>query len=128
MKQIIQPLFFKGQRPLSEEKLPEFQRDLFKAYLDGSNIICNHADLSSPWIAMLCEDLQRSFPHVFANAYLTPPGSQAVKPHSDDRDVFVIQLTGTKHWKVYERVPTPYPYTEEQVGKDSAISNSPYHT
>ena len=26
---------------------------------------------------------------------------QAVPPHSDDRDVFIVQLHGSKHWKVH---------------------------
>jgi hypothetical protein len=36
-----------------------------------------------------------------ANAYLTPPGSQAFPAHFDDHDVIVAQIHGTKRWSVY---------------------------
>lgn len=91
---------------------------LFVSYLDNASIVQNHADLLSPWIAAVCNDMQQSFPHVYANTYLTPPNSQTVPAHADDRDVFVVQLVGQKQWSVYEEVPIPYPFPHEQVGKD----------
>ncbi|OEU20308.1 hypothetical protein FRACYDRAFT_236383 [Fragilariopsis cylindrus CCMP1102] len=57
------------------------------------------------------------FPHVYANAYLTPPQSQTVPPHADDRDVFIFQICGRKLWNVYSKIPIKHPYTNEQVGK-----------
>jgi hypothetical protein len=92
--------------------------NLYAAYLDGCSIVMNHADLYTPWIASLCQDLQLSFPHVYANVYITPPLSQAVPPHADDRDVFIVQVYGSKQWTIYQRIPILYPYPHEQVGKD----------
>jgi len=57
------------------------------------------------------------FPHVYANAYLTPPNSHAVEAHADDRDVLVMQILGRKKWKVYKKVPVEYLFDMEQVGK-----------
>ncbi|ETV96185.1 hypothetical protein H310_10379 [Aphanomyces invadans] len=37
-----------------------------------------------------------------ASAYLTPPHAQALAPHHDDVDVFILQTEGSKHWKLYE--------------------------
>lgn len=91
---------------------------LFAAYLNGCSVVINHCDLRSPWIAALCQDLQESFPHAYANSYLTPPDSQAVPAHADDRDVLVFQIAGSKNWQVYQNVPIPFPYPQEQVGKD----------
>ncbi|KAL7551104.1 hypothetical protein ACHAWF_014300 [Thalassiosira exigua] len=112
------PLFFRNQTPV---QFPEVQSvynsSPFAAYLDGCSIVLNHADELSPRLAALCEDLQQSIPHCYCNGYLTPPGAQAVPPHADDRDVFVIQLLGEKVWKVYQNVPVPLPYPKEQVGK-----------
>jgi ribosomal protein L16 Arg81 hydroxylase len=34
------------------------------------------------------------------NAYLTPPGTQALKPHFDSHDIFAIQCHGSKLWFV----------------------------
>lgn len=81
----------------------------------------NYGDLQSPWIAAICNDLQRLFPHAYANCYLTPPHAQAVPPHADDRDVLVIQLVGSKTWQVYQTVPIPYPYPHQQVGKEGLV-------
>ena len=39
---------------------------------------------------------------VGTNMYLTPPGTQGFAPHYDDVEVFILQLEGKKHWRVYE--------------------------
>jgi ribosomal protein L16 Arg81 hydroxylase len=113
------PLIFQNRDLQHPDKIRSmYGHSLFTPYLDGCSVVLNHADLLSPWIAALCENLQKSFPHAYANCYLTPPGSQAVPPHADDRDVFVLQLVGSKSWRVYGTVPVPYPYPDEQVGKE----------
>ena len=38
------------------------------------------------------------------NAYLTPPGSQGFSTHYDTHDVFVLQVDGTKRWRMHEPV------------------------
>ena len=38
---------------------------------------------------------------VGANVYLTPPGTQGFAPHWDDVEVFLLQLEGRKHWRLY---------------------------
>ncbi|DBA02889.1 TPA: hypothetical protein N0F65_005916 [Lagenidium giganteum] len=37
-----------------------------------------------------------------SSAYLTPPGAQALAPHHDDVEVFILQTEGSKHWKLYK--------------------------
>mmetsp|Transcript_14011 Transcript_14011/g.32689 ORF Transcript_14011/g.32689 Transcript_14011/m.32689 type:complete len:587 (+) Transcript_14011:216-1976(+) len=132
------PLLFRDLQPMDdpEEINRLYNNSLYSAYLAGTSIVWNHVDLKSPRVATLCEDLQggcyepeeeqksRSsrnggcfFPHAYANAYLTPPHSQTVPPHADDRDVLVFQLVGHKRWKVYQERPIRHPYTHEQVGK-----------
>jgi lysine-specific demethylase/histidyl-hydroxylase NO66 len=42
------------------------------------------------------------------NAYLTPAGNQGFATHYDTHDVFVLQIDGTKRWRVHEPVlPEP---------------------
>lgn len=127
------PLLFRDLRPMDDpSEISELYGDsLYAAYLAGTSIVWNHADQISPAIASICENLQShnkngcGFPHAYANAYLTPPNSQTVPAHADDRDVLVFQLRGRKRWKVYERVPIPHPYTHQQVGKgDMAVPES----
>uniref|UniRef100_S4RFQ1 Bifunctional lysine-specific demethylase and histidyl-hydroxylase n=1 Tax=Petromyzon marinus TaxID=7757 RepID=S4RFQ1_PETMA len=38
---------------------------------------------------------------VGSNVYVTPPGSQGLAPHHDDVEVFILQLEGEKHWRLY---------------------------
>ena len=35
------------------------------------------------------------------NAYLTPAGCQGFAPHYDDVDALIVQLEGSKHWRLY---------------------------
>jgi ribosomal protein L16 Arg81 hydroxylase len=99
------PLYFKQGKPVT---YPHglYSSNPFAAYLDSCSIIVNHADLYHHLIANLCNDLQKTFPHVYANTYLTPPNGHAVEAHVDDRDVLVIQIIGQKTWKVYKQVPS----------------------
>jgi len=41
---------------------------------------------------------------VGSNVYMTPGGTQGLAPHHDDVDVFVLQLSGSKEWNLYEPV------------------------
>jgi hypothetical protein len=111
----FRPLLFQNQAPIDGAN---YQKSLFASYLDNCSIVMNHADSLSAGIAALCNDLQMSFPHAYANTYLTPPDCQTVPAHADDRDVLVFQILGSKEWTVYHTIPVPYPYPHEQVGKD----------
>ena len=115
----LRPLFLQNQTPLQQDEIQmKYSSNPYAAYLDGCSIIQNHAEYFSIPLSNLCLDLQKTFPHVYCNTYLTPPNSSTVKAHADDRDVFVIQIEGRKKWKVYSEVPIPYPYSHEQVGKN----------
>uniref|UniRef100_H2YR66 Bifunctional lysine-specific demethylase and histidyl-hydroxylase n=1 Tax=Ciona savignyi TaxID=51511 RepID=H2YR66_CIOSA len=41
---------------------------------------------------------------VGSNIYMTPDGAQGLAPHHDDVEVFILQLEGTKAWKLYSPV------------------------
>ena len=106
-------LYFRQGVEVDKDMYPS---DAKLAFLDGCSVVINHADFCSKKIASICDDYQLSFPHCFANAYLTPSGSQAVKAHADDRDVFVVQLCGYKQWTVYRDVPINHPYPTSKWG------------
>jgi hypothetical protein len=111
------PLFFRNGNPITDPE-ERYANNPHAAYLDGCSIIVNHADFHHQIIANLCTDLQETFPHVYANCYLSPPDSHAVNAHADDRDVLVVQVLGSKKWKVYKEVPIRGPFENEQVGKN----------
>lgn len=54
-------------------------------------------------------------------AFLTPPGKKGYPPHHDPVDLFIVQLEGTKHWKLWnpqaERLGTSTVYTDESLGE-----------
>ena len=105
-----------------QEWMPAYgTTSLYAPYLNGSSIMQAHSDCLSPWLAGLCADLEQTFPYVYANTYLTPPSSRALNLHADDRDVFVIQLVGSKQWEVKKEIPIDFPYPHEQVGKKDEL-------
>ena len=72
---------------------------------------------------MLCRDLEAALHHpVNASMFLTPRNSQGVPAHFDSVEAFVLQLEGSKHWRIYKpTVDLPLkeayePIPGEQVG------------
>ncbi|KAG9351549.1 hypothetical protein JZ751_022800 [Albula glossodonta] len=57
---------------------------------------------------------------VGSNVYITPQESQGLPPHYDDVEVFILQLEGEKHWRLYQpTVPLACEYSlepEERIG------------
>ena len=75
----------------------------------GATVIFNHLHTRVPTLARLCVALGRRFSsRVQTNVYLTPPDAQGFAPHWDTHDVFVLQVSGTKRWSIYDtRVRLP---------------------
>ena len=70
---------------------------------NGSTVIFNQLHARLPTLARLCAALGSRFSsRVQANVYLTPPDSQGFAPHWDVHDVFVLQISGTKRWSIYD--------------------------
>ncbi|XP_061221321.1 ribosomal oxygenase 2 isoform X3 [Neopsephotus bourkii] len=58
---------------------------------------------------------------VGSNVYMTPQGSQGLPPHYDDVEVFILQLEGEKHWRLYK--PTVHLAREYSVESEDRIGN-----
>lgn len=72
-------------------------------YRLGATISLTGLDRTSKPLRELCASLERRFSAVFqVNAYLTPALSQGFDTHCDAHDVFVLQIQGTKRWKVFD--------------------------
>ena len=98
-------------------------RELCWDFLEGGSIILNKLDVYWPPVGRLCAALRERFLHVFAVMYLTPRGSRSVPAHSDDQDVFIVQLAGRKAWNVYGS-PIDLPYSHEQLGKTAPVDRA----
>jgi hypothetical protein len=107
-------LLLKGQLfgAFDAPRHPKQLAEIFEVYKRGATVrvIGAHRYWKPLWT--LCRDLQQelSFP-VRANLYCSPPDSQGAELHYDPHDVFILQVAGSKRWRVYaplERLPLEY--------------------
>jgi ribosomal protein L16 Arg81 hydroxylase len=91
---------------------------LYSEYAEGGTIILDHLHRSWPPLGRLCAAMEEHFSHpAQTNVYLTPPHSQGFAPHYDTHDVFILQMAGSKRWRLYSAplelpLPSqPYPPT-----------------
>lgn len=76
---------------------------LYTAYVDGYSILINGIQRFWEPIKMLMESLRNDISHnASANLYLTPENEKAFSPHYDSHDVFALQISGEKHWILYD--------------------------
>jgi ribosomal protein L16 Arg81 hydroxylase len=67
----------------------------------GHTLILDGMQNFDPKLTELCRTLSQETGHKFqTNIYLTPPSGKGFTPHWDNHDVFVLQVLGSKHWKV----------------------------
>jgi len=93
-----------------------------REYQLGATIILPQRHQSDRTLGNLCRALEQVFScHVQTNVYLTPGGAQGFPPHYDNHDVFALQVTGAKHWRLYQKaVDTPYRGEGFQLGDHEA--------
>jgi len=99
---------------------------LWDFYNNGCSVRMLNPQTFHPAVWRLCSTLQDHFGSmVGANVYLTPPGTQGFAPHWDDVEVFMCQLEGSKHWRLYgpreegERLPrfSSPNFDQDEVGE-----------
>lgn len=77
--------------------------DVARLFDDGATVIFRQLQERVPTLARLCVALGRRFSsRVQTNVYLTPADAQGFAPHWDTHDVFVLQVSGTKSWSIYD--------------------------
>jgi hypothetical protein len=71
-------------------------------YAAGATIVLQALQLHWQPAALYCRGLEQAlgFP-VQANAYATPGSAQGFAVHHDTHDVFVLQVSGSKRWRIY---------------------------
>ena len=75
------------------------------AVADGSTLVLQGLHRTWPPLVDFGSRLADELGHpVQINAYITPPENQGFAPHHDVHDVFVLQVSGRKHWTVHRPV------------------------
>jgi ribosomal protein L16 Arg81 hydroxylase len=76
---------------------------LYARYRQGSTIVLNALHERWEHLAALCRSLASELTATFqVNVYLTPRGARGLRTHYDTHDVFVLQVEGTKHWRIFD--------------------------
>ena len=77
------------------------------ALADGSTLVLQGLHRTWPPLVDFSARLADELGHpVQINAYITPPQNQGFAPHHDVHDVFVLQVSGRKHWTIHAPVVT----------------------
>lgn len=100
---------------------------LYSQFADGGTIVFSNLELYLASLSDLCRSLERDMSARFqANIYLTPGGqSQGFNRHWDSHDVFVVQVEGSKRWRVYD-TPVVLPLRGEGYDpRDAPASAAP---
>ncbi len=70
---------------------------------DGATVILSGLHERLPRLAQFCRALEHVMScRVQTNIYMTPTASQGFRPHYDSHDVLVLQVEGTKEWRIYD--------------------------
>jgi len=86
---------------------------VFSEFHTGATVILDALQRKWKPLALLCRSLELFFHQgVQANTYLTPKNSQGFAAHYDTHDVFVLQIAGSKHWRIY-RPPIELPLSSQ---------------
>ncbi len=80
-----------------------------RLFADGATIVLQGLHRTWTPIRDFSQALASELGHpVQVNAYVTPASNQGFSAHYDVHDVFVLQITGAKHWVVHDPVwPVP---------------------
>lgn len=99
---------------------------ILKEYRDGSTIKIMDVGRFCKNVKHFETELRNFFnTDIAINVYMTPPDSQGFKYHYDRHDVFILQVKGSKDWKIYEP-PVELPI-EKVVGRPSLFKQTlPY--
>jgi hypothetical protein len=75
----------------------------YQLFATGATISLSQLHERLPSLADLCRTVEKTFSsHFQTNIYLSPPHAQGFKTHFDNHDVFVLQVSGSKLWTLYD--------------------------
>jgi hypothetical protein len=103
---------------------------LTELFADGATIVLQALHRTWPPLIEFTQQLAAELGHaVQVNAYVTPPQSRGFDDHYDVHDVFVVQISGEKRWRIHEPVhPSPLrdqPWTDRREAVAEAADAMP---
>jgi ribosomal protein L16 Arg81 hydroxylase len=82
---------------------------VIQGYNSGNTIAIIKLEERFEPLKKICIEFESVIGHpAVTEIFLTPPSSQGFKAHFDKFNVFVLQIEGKKHWKIYD-MHVPYP-------------------
>lgn len=91
---------------------------IFTEYSSGATVTLPALHLGSAPLGRLCRRLEAQLDHsVHTNAYLTPANAAGFTPHYDTHEVLVLQIAGSKHWRIYPP-PVELPHRSQQFSPE----------
>jgi hypothetical protein len=89
-----------GHRTLTDVIQPNRVLEL---HADGATMVVQGLQLTDPHLARVANNIALDLEQpVQVNAYLTPEAATGLELHFDYHDVFIVQLEGSKRWRVWE--------------------------
>jgi len=74
-----------------------------KLFAQGATVVFTQLQGRLPAMGRLCAEIETLLSQrMQTNIYLTPADAQGFPPHWDTHDVFVLQISGTKRWTIYD--------------------------
>jgi mannose-6-phosphate isomerase-like protein (cupin superfamily) len=100
---------------------------LYELFEQGGTLTLAFLDTVLPSLERFCREveIELSMP-LQANVYLTPPNEQGANVHYDTHDVFVLQVSGSKQWTIYD-APLPLPLSGQAFDPDVHHPGAPTH-
>ncbi len=84
----------------------------------GGTLVLDQLHNTDPKLSLLTRALSPELGYRFqTNLYLTPPHGKGFTPHWDNHDVFILQVLGSKHWKL-EKTRRKLPGVREKMGDE----------
>ncbi len=100
---------------------------VYKLYAGGASIILNGIQSRHDGVRELGRSIEQAleFP-ASTNLYATPPSSRGFDTHFDRHEVFVLQIHGTKRWRIFDRgIELPLHALDEQLAPPAMSDATP---
>jgi ribosomal protein L16 Arg81 hydroxylase len=104
--------------PSNEPGLPDpppgSVSEVYERLLQGNSLRMRRMecflDPSSP-LRSLLRDMELSLQHPLdsLSCYVSPPDGKGLGPHHDESEIFTLQISGTKRWRIFHRVASDQP-------------------